>query len=402
MLAEKLFFLQTISNHLKREKTIVPDGLNWDLIIQYAQDHKIEGILYYQCKDYLKKQPQLVDAYKTLLKEYYKSIYRYIKIEKTVNELQRALNEEEIPFLIVKGIMISQLYPIPALRTMCDIDVVLINEHDREKANEILNRIGFVTKKGAFEWNLYRDGIGVELHDHLVYGENDNSERSNLFCGFSNHITHVGNECYELNKDYHFVYLIEHLRKHFTSHGVGFRQFIDIAILCLEYGTEFDWIWIEENCRKVQLWDFVKHVLSFCCEWWGLNFDVPFQLPNHSEEFWEEATNSIFLNGVFGFQNEQHMENAIRSIRHPQKAPSMFRAIILMFNLVCRPYSEMVRYPYCAFLNKKVFLLPIAWIYRLIYILRSNKYRHSHLIKKIHRAIVDDDCYTKYKSKWGL
>lgn len=159
MTTEQSFFLSVLSDHLHHKPTMTPTAvLDWNEITSIAKSHQVEGILYYQCK-----QPYFLQGYSSTL-------FYYTNRAKTIAALTERLNEVDIEHFIIKGASVATFYPVPALRTMGDTDLV-VHREDRERTNEIMLGLGFknLSSFDDREWVYYKGDMEFELHDHLMY-----------------------------------------------------------------------------------------------------------------------------------------------------------------------------------------------------------------------------------------
>ncbi|NCU27417.1 hypothetical protein EOM86_11990, partial [Candidatus Nomurabacteria bacterium] len=53
-----------------------------------------------------------------------------------------------------------------------------------------------------------------------------------------------------LDDSFHFVFAIYHLCKHFMNSGVGFRQFVDVAVL-IKNDDRINWMWTENKLKEI-------------------------------------------------------------------------------------------------------------------------------------------------------
>lgn len=53
MTAEQTFFIGVLADYLNKRKTQAQDSLDWSVVLSYAQNHQVEGIIYFQCKYFL-------------------------------------------------------------------------------------------------------------------------------------------------------------------------------------------------------------------------------------------------------------------------------------------------------------------------------------------------------------
>lgn len=343
--------LQILDDHMHSRETSSFDT-NWDDILSLSRMHEVVAIVYSQCKSFI-PQPYLREfekAYSTVL-------FYYANRKQTMSRIENAL--ADIQHFTIKGASVAAFYPFPAFRTMGDTDIV-VHIEDREEADRRLRSLGLdcVSSFDDREWQYYYNNMEFELHDHLVYSEAVNVDaQERYFNDFWKHVK--GNE---LDWNFHFLFLILHLRKHFMNSGIGFRQFMDIAVLT-SHGPDFNWKWIKEELEKLGLWSFTERVFALN-EYW---FDItsPVAVSSFPESFLSSATALILKNGVFGFDNDDN--KGVASVNNARgdgySRVSMIRRAIGGF---FPSYSTVVKVPHYAYIKEKPWLLPFVWIHRYI------------------------------------
>ena len=233
-------------------------------------------------------------------------------------------------------------------------------------------------------------------YDHLVYSESVNVDKQvEYFNDFWKHVK--GNE---LDWNFHFMFLILHLRKHFMNSGVGFRQFLDIAVLTSR-GPEFDWSWIKTELEKLDLWAFTERVFALN-EYW---FDVtpPLTINPPTQSFFTSATELVTKNGIFGFDNKENASNRAVNAARGEKYSKGFmlkRAVKGLFP----SYNTLIAAPPYAYIKGKPWLLPFVWIHRAF---RSVKYKRvCRSIRAVAASsFADKDTILKRETvyqEWGL
>lgn len=402
MTREQEFFLQVLSDHLNGRATNPPDGLDWPQIAKYAKSHEVEGIVYHQCKDYLSKHEELASVNDRLSKATAAAVFYYANNCYAFTELEKIYKEENVSFFSVKGLILAKLYPIPAFRTMGDLDIVLHPE-DRERTHKKIIELGYSYKQSSLAKCYSRANQSLEIHDRLVYdNEERNFKRKNFYNSYWDYASQSekNSTYYRLNWNFHFAFLVDHLMKHFTVDGVGFRQFLDLAVV-VQRVQDLDWIWIEQKLSEVGLWSFTLSSLTFCKRWWGIKIPVNLNWTIDEDTF-QDSTELIFRNGVFGFDNADHQINAVGKEADTVHVPAILRSCILFLRRLFQPYEKMKNLPYCYFLIGKKYLLPVAWIYRFFYVLK-NKKQSVDVWKKIalnSSGILDKR--EKMLERWGL
>lgn len=353
MTKEQAYFLRVIKDFLGNEKTIPEKELNWTEIYEIAQKHQLGGIVFCQCKAFL---PESVRP--LFEKAYVACLFYYMAREEALQRISSTFQEAGIPYFIVKGDEVAKYYPAPALRTMGDQDIVIKGE-DRQKANDIMLKLGYTktTYWNNKEMGFSKDAIGIELHDHLIYEQIIN--RTPLEAFFENYWPYVKDG--KLDVSFHFLYLLLHLRKHFMNSGVGFRMFIDLAVMSAKE-PDLDWPWITARLDELDMLAFASCCFAFIREWFGI--PSPLNEKRLDAGFYEDATAAVFANGVFGYDNKENNINEAVNVARQGGVPiiSMTKRAV---SFVFPSYSMMKNNENYHFIKGKAWLLPAAWIYRI-------------------------------------
>lgn len=392
MTKEQKFLLSVLADHINQRKTKLDDfdnPLDWEQLMTYAQNHQIEGILFHQCKEFL---PQNIAA--RLSQLYASNLFYYSNRVRLYKQIEAELTSKEIAFYPVKGLEIAKLYPVPALRTMGDCDIV-VHPQDKQNAHETMLELGFENDlQQDMEWTYFKNKLEFEIHDHLLYDETVNSQISKDFTALAwEYARKTSNGTgYELDWNFHFVFLLLHLKKHFLNSGVGFRQFMDLVVVT-QY-QPLDWDWLNEMLTKLELLEFAKNCCAFCERWFDVKMPLTATL---DEDFFEKSTQKVFGNGIFGFSDETNRENAnLNQIQYKGKGITLLERVF--------PTYDNVKYvPHYSFVVGRPWLLPVVWVYRLFRSIFVGKANDG--VKMINTALNSDNALEKRKdllSQWGL
>lgn len=309
-------------------------------LISLAKAHQVEGIVYYKTKTIESRL------------SYLKCVSDYVSRKRLLDQLLSELESESIPYYVVKGAYVASHYPVPALRTMGDCDI-LVRIEDKERAATVFKKLGFIdrTHNKDCEWVYSKNGYGFELHHSLFY-EKDMYEKKEKDL-LSNVLDYTTGR--ELDLNYHFVYLVSHIKKHLLNYGVGFRQFMDLAIEIKYAGIDGNIV--REIAEQAGLLKFTSVCMTLCQRWFGV--EVPFE-EIITDEFYNYATQKIAKNGVFGFNDSTNVLTSLQShIRHDGKTCLLVNAIFL-------PYENILKLEDYSWIENKKWLLPVAWVHRLI------------------------------------
>lgn len=389
MTKEKQFFLQVLRDFIHKSPTIVPEALDWQQLLTFASQHQLEGILYYQCKS------KIPAPFSMRLSQLYASnLFFYSNRKQQLSEIAQKFSQEKIPYYTIKGFNISSFYPIPALRTMGDCDIV-VHPEDKERAHHAMLALGFENRlKDRNEWTYFKKEMEYEIHDHLFYEAVFNDPRHNQYMDRAWEFTkQLGDSCvYELDWSFHYIFLLLHLKKHLLYSGVGFRQFMDLALAAQQ--ADLDWQWLQNTLPELELLDFARVCGGFCHRWFGTEMPLA---EDPADDFFESATEKIFSNGVFGYNNEKNFDNAnLNQLQH-------FGKLKIALSRIFPPYKDVVQVPYYSFVKGKPWLLPCVWVYRLFRSLHYGKGADG--VKLLDSALNSDKKLNEWQTEqqhWGL
>ena len=391
MTREELFLQKILSDHLSGEKTIPQPDIDWQILYDLAYAHQVVPIAFYQCKDYL--PAQIRPVYET---RFLAALYYYASRKKAIQNIREAFSERGVPYFIVKGVTAAAYYPLPGLRTMGDTDII-VHETDREQAVDILLSLGFSYKNEytGKEQIYLSNGMEFELHHGLVYDEDITLAEHKVF--FNNCWDYVQNN--ELDHSFHFLYLILHLRKHLMNQGVGFRQFMDIAVVA-KNDPSLNWPWIEEQLDALGLRKFAGVCFALTERWFGI--DPPIERPELDDAFVLQATEKIFKDGVFGFANKSNEPNYVSNKMRNAKGPRWLKRLSMIMSHAFPGYHHFKGTEKYAFIDGKPWLLPVAWCYRFYLMFRGETTTGTEVLDLIMTPGEELDAREEDLRQWGL
>lgn len=365
------FFLHCLADFIKEVPTAQRSDVDWAEAFALAKKQNMEGILYYQCREWMPIQVK-----RRNLMPYLSCAVQSSARETAVNELIRHAEKEGTPLLFLKGTVFRDLYPLPALRSMGDIDC-LVQESDRLTIDQILRqKMGFdrfIDNHAV--WTYYKGPVFVEVHTHMFYEYLANDVDYRRFfdqiwqrCHSAPVYGHHSDLLYVPDEEYHFLYLMAHTAKHLTNKGSGFRPYLDMALFAKRYKDRTGWQRIEQQLEKLQLLDFTRICFSLCEHW----FDVKMPLKSAclNEAFYKKATAKTFRDGVFGLENEENEAAYSAKEMKRSRLPYPLTALRLTWKKLFPPYEDMQLVPWYSFVDRKPWLMPAAWIYRWLYCLK--------------------------------
>ena len=239
----KTFLMQLLAYELfNAELTVACDNEKWNEVIDLAQKHSVEPIIYLSAKR-LSSVPDKVLG--TLRSSTISSALRNEKILAVQEELIRLFEKLDIPCAILKGSSVSTYYPYSDIRILGDIDI-LVDESNLNNACNILTDVGYYHSSGHSFHECYEgNGIHVELHQAVSdFPENDKGRYTAAFMKDALNYTIVerlGDYRYPvLDASHQITALLSHMERHMTNTGIGLRQLCDWAVTVEHYRNVID------------------------------------------------------------------------------------------------------------------------------------------------------------------
>ena len=362
------------------EKPVLSQECNWDELFYYGNIHSLLGIIGYVVTKYqLCDDPSYSYKFEKAMINYYGYQYRR---NKQMERLITILNENQIDHLLMKGYIVKDLYPVPELRSYGDIDFV-IKKEDRNKTDQLMIDLGY---KYHEQWepvySYIKDTEYYEIHTEMLDSEISDGKQREYFYDFWNHAINKERHTYVLDDEYHFLYLLAHLAKHASRRGAGLRMYLDIAVYIDHYRNSLDWKYIIEQLEILNLKRFFYSVCSLCKRWFSV--EPPCYIEYIDDETAERFTEITMNGGTFGFQNNN---DAVTTLKESKEHNNKFRIIVRQ---IFPPVDKLqARYTY---LQKNKWLLPVAWIDRVI---RNRKLINRRIntakeIVEMDRTEIDD------------
>ena len=201
---------------------------DWHQIYSLAEKNHVTAIIAYEIDrmpEDLRPKGELLELFRETLnrkKEDFDSRLCSLAI------FMSTMTASMIPHLIIKGTALRNNYPVPALRTGSDIDVI-VHPLDYSKAIEALKR------RGLNELSVKRNEAQMQIADDIfeirTELENINIQSKIYFSTPFDDISEAMGYTYKLKDVYHLLYLVTHIARHLKEGGAGVRMIMDIDVL---------------------------------------------------------------------------------------------------------------------------------------------------------------------------
>lgn len=310
---------------------------------------------------------------------YMQAIYRDAQLEYTQGLLCEELKKAGMPFIFLKGSVLKKDYPIPALRTMSDMDV-LIHETDYDTLDQVAKNLEGEPDFGDGNHKNYffPGNVMVEFHPNFLHHASRISTLINPGWQYAKETDGL----WKLTEEGFYLFHLCHLADHFTGSGMGVRFILDTWVLRHLHKNQPDRAKVEAELKRFGLLDFVQNIEALAETWFsGLE----------TNELMEELGEYVLANGVFG-NLDQSALNEVTLAGNKGKA---------LLNRVFYPRAEMEsRYPWC---KGKPILLPAAWFARAFTAVRLHSKHIRTWTKGANQVSQDDITAQKEKmARFGI
>lgn len=157
--------------------------------------------------------------------------YRVEQIELAQKSAIEVLQENSIPYILLKGAVVRNYYPEPWMRTSYDVDI-LVKKQDFDKTVEIFSQKGFaISKKSSYDILIIAPNeVHIELHFSYHSYSPEKQEAIPVLNIWEQAVHKNGSE-YVLTDEMFYYFHITHMAKHFIIGGCGIKPFVDMFLL---------------------------------------------------------------------------------------------------------------------------------------------------------------------------
>lgn len=359
--------INILSNSIRgiKTKSINSNNINLEELFIEAHHHKIAGLIYDSIDNSLFTNNKDLEILKKEKSNTLQTIINQANHIKKTSILLNKFNENDIPVIVLKGLVVRYFYPNPNLRTMCDADL-LVHPYDLEKVENLLISLGYKKLEESDEHGahlvFYNHSLIIEVHWRLTnkdYYKGDVSFEDYLW----NNVMKVNIEkthALSLGLEDLALHLCIHMAVHLACHGFGIRQLCDLVLLVEKEGSNINWNIFLEKSKSSGLEKFSLTIFKVCNILF--NMDIPKELSDANKingKFINIFIEDIFNNGVSGRKDESTIfANEIAFDKNNNSSISK-----KFLNLLFPPLSQLSdKYFYA---KKHKILLPIAWIHHL-------------------------------------
>ena len=334
----------------------------------------------------LKRQgllPKESEIAKKFQKQQMIAMLRQERLDFELTQIRRVFEDAGIRFLPLKGAVLRSLYPTPWMRTSCDIDVLVDEQHLDACVVLLCEQLGYEAERerNYHDISLYApSGVHLELHFNILEHMAQLDGELSRVWEFATPIGEGLSE-HRLTNEYLLFHTVAHMAYHFCHGGCGIRPLLDLFLVREKLTVDEDVL--RAHLSRCSLEDFYESVLALSEVWFGDG--EPTALTAAMQEF-------LLSGGVYG-----SLENRVSVAQGAQggKKKYLLRRIFLPYGDLCLQYPV---------LKKHRILTPICEVRRWFRILFGGRARRSMREIRISTSVSEEkiDRTSELMEKIGL
>lgn len=351
---------------------------DWILLHKIAKSQKLWTMVFEKVNNTPEYLNLPMDIQTEWMQEAVLSTAHQIVQSKELFKICSLLDDENLKYIVLKGITCRRYYPNPNSRPSGDEDI-LIDWRDYKKCDELLKNNGYVCDDDLDFDNVkdkretvYRNennSLFLEVHFNAIGKENQRQKRLNVF--FEDAFSHITSMKYEdnllvaLEPTYQLMHLLAHFYLHLYDSGVGVRQMLDILLAVLNNKGSINWNTVGEFLNKTKMNKVFAAILNVGEKYFGMGLDFVPQV------FWNNAVapepmlEDMLDGGIYGQgeNGERHLaENFTLDVDTEQS--NLLAIIFPNKERLANRYSVLNKYPmrYPLYVVKRWFDIAIPYI----------------------------------------
>ena len=359
------------------------ESINWEYVYNKSIEQNITGLLFTA----VSKLPDEYRPGKDLFNKWQQKMLETIAVtSRQYNEflrMSKIFSNNDIKIVVLKGGFIRRIYLPPELRTMGDFDI-LVKKADINRAAQVLKKEGYDINKAVF---------GIEAKNKNAYWEVFYLLEEEFVYEPEKYTQEVYNSSFTVDNFFvpepalFLTHLIVHTGKHYIEKGAGIRNLLDITLYIKKYAPKIDFVYVEKICKEQNFLKIYRYIINALEDWYKIDLSFVEYEKVDTDLFMEYT----LLNGIFG----KHGNVLLRQMSLDERENS--RGIVRLFFPPVKTLKD--RYKY---LRKFPFLLPLAWVQRVMFGVFVKKVSIKNMIKDIDEAVEFSDERMKWLNDLDL
>lgn len=316
-------------------------GLDLDALYNAAAFHQMAALVAAALEKAGVKDPRFSQARAKALR---KSLIHDVERESILAELEEA----QIWYMPLKGVILKDYYPALGMREMSDNDI-LFDASRAEDVKRIMESREFMTVHyGTGHQDDYQKAPVCHFEMHrMLFAPSAGERLYEYYKNISDKLIAGDGYARSFTQEDFYLYMVAHEYKHFYWNGTGLRSLLDIYVFLRRFEDKLDWTYVKAEIQKLGISDFEERNRALARKVFS---GAPME-PLSAEQ--AEMLEYFASAGVYGTRE--------RGIQNKVKEDGLFRYLYHRLFLPLNTVEE--KYP---FFYKHRILLPCLPIYRLL------------------------------------
>lgn len=256
--------IDLVRSHFTGEAVEIPENADLSALYEAAQRHKLQTFVY----GYLENTPYGPEAMEAIGGAYHKAVFRDVQADYIRAQVTQVLTEAGIDHVYQRGVCLKHDYPVPAMRTMSDMDI-LIHSEDLHKLPKVMSALPCVQRPGDGNHRIFSvsPGFTVEFHPNLIHCSSHVGTGINPGWQFVPEGQPSGEQF--MTEEGFYLSVLCHLANHFAAGGVGIRFVLDIWVCRHLRKQQPDRMLVEQELTRIGLLKFARQIEALADQWFS-------------------------------------------------------------------------------------------------------------------------------------
>ena len=262
---EAKILLEIIKCFIYDKECATSNSIDESKLYKLAKINSVSNFLQNWAKKYCKSEEIKKEIFKDYSAQIVKDTNQSLELEKILDVFEK----NNIKTLIVKGVIMKDIYPQNYMRQMCDIDI-LVQSENFKKASKLMKDLGF-SKYYNLEKHLIFNKAPfyiVEMHRKLILKRDIGYEYFNDIWPLCINYKKYKN-IYQLSIENAYIFCILHLLLHFKFTGVKIKDILDVYLYNEKYKEIMDYSKLDEKFKELDIKEFEENIKNIAYKWFG-------------------------------------------------------------------------------------------------------------------------------------
>ncbi len=339
------------------------DEMELSEVYNQAKRHKMLSITCMALEPYWEKlDAELIKRWRISINQTKQSSLFY-SVER--EKLYRFMEQNEISYLPLKGIILQDIYPKLGMRQMVDNDI-LIDINKRELVREYMEANGYkVELYGRDIHDVYTKPpiFNFEMHVYLTT-ESVNDLFYNYYLNIWDRLERADKNKYEFrfSKEDFYIHILVHAYKHFYyTGGVGLKPLTDVFVYLGKYGEAFDREYLDKELGKIEITVFERNIRALSNKIFNIDAARENNIADTLNDEEKELLRFFIESGSFGRKDKFYQAMIERFANGEGKITRGSKLRYILNRLFPVGLYIKENYP---FFHKYKILIPVLWVYR--------------------------------------